>query len=78
MWFIRSINFPTNMTFFTTAELLEIGDIPLTSILRKSPSRLEVLKYYRRVVEHYDLPNQVLGAGAFGHGQGRAIFEWRA
>jgi len=47
--------FPINMTFFTTADLLEIGGIPLTSPSEK-PKRLEVLKYYRRVVEYFDLP----------------------
>lgn len=48
-------HFPTNMTFFTTADLLEIGDIPMISPSEK-PKRLEVLKYYRRVVDHFDLP----------------------
>ena len=48
-------NFPINMTFFTTSELLEIGDIPLTSPSEK-PKRVEVLKYYRRVADDYDLP----------------------
>ena len=48
-------HFPINMTFFTTAELLEIGDIPLTSPSEK-PKRMEVLKYYRRVADYYDLP----------------------
>ena len=47
--------FPTNMTFFTTSDLLEIGDLPLTSAEEK-PKRAEVLKYYRRVVDHYQLP----------------------
>jgi thioredoxin reductase (NADPH) len=47
-------NYPTHMTFFTTPELLEIGDIPMTSIGDK-PTRTEALKYYRRVAEHYHL-----------------------
>jgi thioredoxin reductase (NADPH) len=47
-------NYPSNMTFFTTPELLEIGDIPMTS-LNDKPTRVEGLKYYRRVAEHYDL-----------------------
>jgi len=34
------------MTFFTTPELLEIGDIPMTSMYEK-PTRTEALKYYR-------------------------------
>ncbi len=42
------------MTFFTTPELLEIGDLPMTSLGEK-PNRTEALKYYRRVAEHYQL-----------------------
>jgi thioredoxin reductase (NADPH) len=48
-------NYPTNMVFFTTPELLEIGGIPMTSLGEK-PNRIEALKYYRRVAEHYRLP----------------------
>ncbi len=47
-------HYPTHMVFFTTPELLEIGDIPMTSI-REKPNRTEALKYYRRVAEHYRL-----------------------
>jgi thioredoxin reductase (NADPH) len=47
-------NYPTNMVFFTTPELLEIGDIPMTS-LNEKPNRHEALKYYRRVADHYKL-----------------------
>ncbi len=36
--------YPTNMVFFTTPELLEIGDIPFTTSLAK-PTRLEALEY---------------------------------
>src|SRR5579864_4051298 len=42
------------MTFFTTPELLEIGDIPMTS-LNEKPNRHEALKYYRRVAHHFKL-----------------------
>src|SRR3954469_11666084 len=48
-------NFPTHMIFFTTPELLEIGGLPLVSPYDK-PTRLEALRYYRRVVDAYDLP----------------------
>jgi thioredoxin reductase (NADPH) len=48
-------NYPPNMTFFTTRELLEIGDLPFTSINAK-PTRAETLEYYRRVAGHYRLP----------------------
>ena len=47
-------HYPIDMVFFTTPELLEIGDIPFTTALAK-PTRLEALEYYRRVAEHFDL-----------------------
>ena len=47
-------HYPANMTFFTTPELLEIGDLPMTSLGEK-PVRTEALKYYRRVADHYGL-----------------------
>src|SRR5215471_4100576 len=47
-------NYPANMTFFTTPELLEIGDIPFTTAHQK-PTRSEALEYYRKVAEHYRL-----------------------
>ena len=47
-------HYPTNMVFFTTPELLEIGDLPFTSSLVK-PTRQEALEYYRRAAQHYDL-----------------------
>src|SRR6266850_6737276 len=43
------LHFPTQMIFFTTPELLEIGGVPLVSD-REKPSRNEALKYYRKVV----------------------------
>ena len=47
-------NYPANMIFFTTPELLEIGDIPFSTANPK-PNRLEALEYYRKVAEHYKL-----------------------
>ena len=47
-------NYPTNMVFFTTPELLEIGGIPFNTALQK-PTRQEALEYYRRCTEHYGL-----------------------
>ncbi len=47
-------HYPINLVFFTTPELLEIGDIPMTS-LNEKPGRTEALKYYRRVADHYHL-----------------------
>src|ERR1700747_2795438 len=40
-------HYPSHMTFFTTSELLEIGDIPFPSPHAK-PSRNEALEYYRQ------------------------------
>ena len=47
-------NFPPQMVFFTTPELLEIGGLPLVTPYDK-PTRLEALRYYRRVVDTYGL-----------------------
>ena len=47
-------HYPSNMTFFTTPELLEIGNIPFSSPNQK-PNRLEALEYYRKVAQHFRL-----------------------
>jgi thioredoxin reductase (NADPH) len=47
-------HFPPLMVFFTTPELLEIGGLPLVTPYDK-PTRLEALRYYRRVVETFGL-----------------------
>ena len=46
--------YPVNMVFFTTPELLEIGELPLVCSAEK-PTRGEALKYYRKAAEHYAL-----------------------
>jgi thioredoxin reductase (NADPH) len=48
-------HYPSTMTFFTTCELLEIGDLPFPS-LNVKPTRAEALEYYRRVADTYTLP----------------------
>lgn len=48
-------HFPKNMTFFSTSERLEIGNVPFISHHEK-PKRDEALEYYRRVVAHWELP----------------------
>jgi bacillithiol disulfide reductase len=69
--------FPPQMVFFTTPELLEIGGLPFVTPYDK-PTRPEALKYYRRVVDTFDLQiayeEKVLevetesgGAGGDGH-----------
>jgi thioredoxin reductase (NADPH) len=47
-------HYPVNMVFFTTPELLEIGDLPLVCAAEK-PTRMEALKYYRKAAEHFTL-----------------------
>lgn len=47
-------NYPVNMTFFSTSERLEIGNVPFVSNNNK-PTRSEALEYYRRIVTSFDL-----------------------
>ena len=47
-------NYPLNMTFFSTSDRLEIGDVPFISHQPK-PTRDEALEYYRRVAMHWKL-----------------------
>jgi thioredoxin reductase (NADPH) len=48
------LHYPTDMVFFTTPELLEIGGLPFVSPYEK-PTRQEALKYYRRVTDTFQL-----------------------
>ena len=48
------LHYPTEMVFFTTPELMEIGGMPFVSPYDK-PTRLEALRYYRRVSDAYEL-----------------------
>ncbi|MGH9688082.1 MAG: YpdA family putative bacillithiol disulfide reductase [Candidatus Acidiferrales bacterium] len=50
--------YPMNMNFFTTAERMEIGDLPMTTSGDK-PTRPEALKYYRRAVDHYGIETRL-------------------
>jgi len=47
-------HYPVNMVFFTTPELLEIGNLPMVCLGDK-PTRAEALKYYRKGAEYYQL-----------------------
>ncbi|MFZ3214873.1 MAG: YpdA family putative bacillithiol disulfide reductase [Candidatus Acidiferrales bacterium] len=47
-------HYPVNMSFFTTPERMEIGELPMTTAGGK-PTRAEALKYYRRAVEHFEI-----------------------
>jgi thioredoxin reductase (NADPH) len=48
------LHYPTEMVFFTTPELMEIGGLPFVSPHDK-PSRMEALRYYRRAADTYKL-----------------------
>lgn len=47
-------NYPLYMTFFSTSERLEIGEVPFTNVSPK-PGRQEALEYYRRIYLHFEL-----------------------
>lgn len=69
-------HFPTNMTFFSTSQKLEIGQIPFISHSDK-PTRKEALEYYRRLVQSYELPirlyEEVRSMSALPREEGYAI-----
>ena len=47
-------NYPNNMTFFSTSDKLEIGNIPFISHNSK-PTKAEAMEYYRRVSSSWKL-----------------------
>jgi thioredoxin reductase (NADPH) len=46
--------YPTHATFFSTAERLELGGVPFV-VPGDKPTRLDALKYYRRIAQHFAL-----------------------
>ena len=64
--------YPANMTFFTTRERLEIGDIPFSSVNVK-PARAEALEYYRRAADFYHLAIRYQERVAAIHSRDRAF-----
>jgi thioredoxin reductase (NADPH) len=54
-------HYPVNMTFFSTSERLEIGNVPFMSLNAK-PNRAEAVEYYRRVVQLHDLQPRLFEA----------------
>jgi thioredoxin reductase (NADPH) len=47
-------HYPTHMTFFSTAERLEIGGVPFV-VVSDRPTRREALRYYQRLVREFAL-----------------------
>src|SRR5207249_11242047 len=79
------LHFPTQMIFFTTPELLDIGGIPLVSE-REKPTRNEALKYYRKVagalqldIHQYEEGFSIehTGAGTFRAQSSKVVYESR-
>jgi thioredoxin reductase (NADPH) len=70
-------HFPRHMTFFTTADLLEIGGLPFVTPFEK-PTQAEGLKYYRKATEAYGLRvalgEEVTGVRPLGESDGGARF----
>ncbi len=77
-------HFPTNMTFFSTSKLLEIGDVPFISHGEK-PTRTEALEYFRRVqekwklnIQYYERVNDITGEdGSFEVHSSKGTYETR-
>ena len=53
-------HYPTFMTFFSTAERLEIGGVPFT-IAGDKPTRREALRYYQRIADHFEIQSSPRG-----------------
>jgi thioredoxin reductase (NADPH) len=51
------INFPVNMTFFSTADLLELHDIPFNS-MNFRPNRTEAVRYYHGLAKHFNISTE--------------------
>ena len=70
-------HFPRHMTFFTTADLLEVGGLPFVTPFEK-PTQAEGLKYYRKATEAYGLKvalgEEVTAVRAIGESDGGARF----
>ncbi|HSJ23090.1 MAG TPA: YpdA family putative bacillithiol disulfide reductase [Longimicrobiales bacterium] len=47
-------SYPTHMTFFSTADRLEIGGVPFV-VVGEKPTRREALRYYQRLADEFDL-----------------------
>ncbi|QCR24838.1 YpdA family putative bacillithiol disulfide reductase [Pontibacter sp. SGAir0037] len=69
-------NYPLNMTFFSTADRLEIGGHPFPSIHAK-PNRSEALEYYRRVADARELHIRLFEEVTAISGKGEEVYTIR-
>jgi thioredoxin reductase (NADPH) len=64
-------SYPTHMTFFSTADRLEIGGVPFV-VVGEKPTRREALRYYQRLAREFALDvhqyEEVTGVTADGDG----------
>ncbi|MDH5589058.1 MAG: YpdA family putative bacillithiol disulfide reductase [Gemmatimonadota bacterium] len=71
------VNYPYYMTFFSTARMLEIGDVPFT-IPESKPTRREALAYYRFVASHWKMDvRQYESVEEISGGEGRFTVRTR-
>jgi thioredoxin reductase (NADPH) len=67
-------NYPLYMTFFSTAERLEIGDIPFNCLAPK-PGRQEALEYYRNIHRYFNFSIHLFEKVISVHKQENSIFK---
>jgi thioredoxin reductase (NADPH) len=64
--------FPTDLVWFSTPELLELGDVPFV-ISTVRPTRVDTLNYYRKVARHYELDVRPFDAAVSINRSGRGL-----
>jgi thioredoxin reductase (NADPH) len=67
-------NYPLYMTFFSTAERLEIGDIPFNCLAPK-PGRQEALEYYRNIHRYFNFSIHLFEIVLSVHKQENSLFK---
>lgn len=67
-------NYPLYMTFFSTAERLEIGNIPFNCLAPK-PGRQEALEYYRNIHRYFNFSISLFEQVISVEKQGNSVFK---
>ncbi|MDW8848814.1 YpdA family putative bacillithiol disulfide reductase [Flavobacterium sp. MMLR14_040] len=67
-------NYPLYMTFFSTAERLEIGNIPFNCLAPK-PGRQEALEYYRNIHRYFNFSINLFEEVLSVEKQGNSVFK---